>query len=51
MMLRAALEIAISELRSEEISATGIVVDVSDLDSVRSFRDQILLVLPPTYFA
>tara|TARA_Y100000768_G_scaffold381232_1_gene359590 strand:+ start:2466 stop:3335 length:870 start_codon:yes stop_codon:yes gene_type:complete len=37
----AALDIAISELRSEGILATGIVVDVSDLDSVRSFKDQI----------
>ena len=37
----AALDIAISELRSEGILATGIVVDVSDLDSVRTFRDQI----------
>ena len=49
----AALEIAISELRSEAILATGIVVDVSDLDSVRSFRDQIFseFFTPPTYFA
>jgi len=45
----AALEIAISELRSEEILATGIVVDVSDLDSVRSFRDQIFSEFSPPY--
>ena len=45
----AALEIAISELRSEAISATGIVVDVSDLDSVRSFRDQIFSEFSPPY--
>jgi NAD(P)-dependent dehydrogenase (short-subunit alcohol dehydrogenase family) len=44
-----ALEIAISELRSEEILATGIVVDVSDLDSVRSFRDQIFSEFSPPY--
>ena len=43
------LEIAISELRSEEILATGIVVDVSDLDSVRSFRDQIFSEFSPPY--
>ena len=45
----AALEIAISELRSDEILATGIVVDVSDLDSVRSFRDQIFSEFSPPY--
>ena len=45
----AALEIAISELRSEAILATGIVVDVSDLDSVRSFRDQIFSEFSPPY--
>ena len=45
----AALEIAISELRSEEILATGIVVDFSDLDSVRSFRDQIFSEFSPPY--
>ena len=45
----AALEIAISELRSEEILATGSVVDVSDLDSVRSFRDQIFSEFSPPY--
>ena len=45
----AALEIAISELRSEGILATGIVVDVSDLDSVRSFRDQIFSEFSPPY--
>ena len=45
----AALEIAISELRSEELLATGIVVDVSDLDSVRSFRDQIFSEFSPPY--
>ena len=45
----AALEIAISDLRSEEILATGIVVDVSDLDSVRSFRDQIFSEFSPPY--
>ena len=44
-----ALEIAISELRSEAILATGIVVDVSDLDSVRSFRDQIFSEFSPPY--
>ena len=44
-----ALEIAISELRSEEILATGIVVDVSALDSVRSFRDQIFSEFSPPY--
>jgi len=45
----AALDIAISELRSEGILATGIVVDVSDLDSVRSFRDQIFSEFSPPY--
>ena len=45
----AALEIAISELRSEAILATGIVVDVSDLDSVRSFRGQIFTEFSPPY--
>jgi len=45
----AALDIAISELKSEGISATGIVVDVSDLDSVRSFRDQIFSEFSPPY--
>ena len=45
----AALEIAISELRSEEILATGIVVDVSDLDSVRSFRVHIFSEFSPPY--
>ena len=45
----AALEIAISELRSEAILATGIVVDVSDLDSVRSFRNQIFSEFSPPY--
>ncbi len=45
----AALEIAISELRSEAILATGIAVDVSDLDSVRSFRDQIFSEFSPPY--
>ena len=37
----AALGITISELRSAGILATGIVVDVSDIDSVRSFKDRI----------
>ena len=45
----AVLEITISELRSEGILATGIVVDVSDLDSVRSFRDQIFSEFSPPY--
>ena len=37
-----ALNITISELRSEGISATGIIVDVADLDSVRSFKEQVI---------
>ena len=45
----AALDIAISELRSEGILATGIVVDVSDLDSVRSFKEQIFSAFAPPY--
>ena len=45
----AALDITISELRSAGILATGIVVDVSDIDSVRSFKDQIFSEFTPPY--
>ena len=48
----AALDITISELRSAGILATGIVVDVSDIDSVRSFKDRIFSEFTPlTSFA
>ena len=48
----AALDITISELRSAGILATGFVVDVSDIDSVRSFKDRIFSDSPPlTSFA
>ena len=45
----AALDITISELRSAGILATGIVVDVSDIDSVRSFKDRIFSEFTPPY--
>ena len=45
----AALNITISELRSAGILATGIVVDVSDIDSVRSFKDRIFSEFTPPY--
>ena len=44
-----ALGITISELRSAGILATGIVVDVSDIDSVRSFKDRIFSEFTPPY--
>ena len=44
-----ALNITISELRSEGISATGIIVDVADLDSVRSFKEQVISDFTPPY--
>ena len=44
-----ALGITITELRSAGILATGIVVDVSDIDSVRSFRDRIFSEFTPPY--
>ena len=44
-----ALDITISELRSAGILATGIVVDVSDIDSVRSFKDRIFSEFTPPY--
>ena len=44
-----ALGITTSELRSAGILATGIVVDVSDIDSVRSFKDQIFSEFTPPY--
>ena len=44
-----ALGITTSELRSAGILATGIVVDVSDIDSVRSFKDRIFSEFTPPY--
>ena len=44
-----ALNITISELRSEGISATGIIVDVADLDSVHSFKEQVISDFTPPY--
>ena len=44
-----ALGITITELRSAGILATGIVVDVSDIDSVRSFKDRIFSEFTPPY--
>ena len=44
-----ALGITISELRSAGILATGIVVDVSNIDSVRSFKDRIFSEFTPPY--
>ena len=44
-----ALGITISELRSAGILATGIVVDVSDIDSVRSFKDRIFSEFTPPH--
>ena len=44
-----ALGTTTSELRSAGILATGIVVDVSDIDSVRSFKDRIFSEFTPPY--
>lgn len=45
----AALNNTVSELVSEGISAIGISVDVSDIDSVRSFRDEVISEFTPPY--
>ena len=44
-----ALNNTVSELVSEGISAIGIPVDVSDIDSVRSFRDEVISEFTPPY--
>ena len=46
-----ALNNTVSELVSEGISAIGIPVDVSDIDSVRSFRDEVISEFTPPYIA
>ena len=44
-----ALNNTVSELVSEGISAIGIPVDVSDIDSLRSFRDEVISEFTPPY--